>query len=88
MFRHVPGFIDAPSGQRRGDVTNASDMINKLNPSFVLCSFQIIEPGGVAVSFNALDFTVCYDRSYKITPQLCGLSEHGDVAFITNQRWV
>ena len=43
---------------RRGDVTNASDMIN--NPSFVLCSCQIIEPG-VAVSFNALDFTVCYD---------------------------
>ena len=33
-------------------------VINK--PSFVLCSFQIIEPA-VAVSLNALDFTVCYD---------------------------
>ena len=35
----------------RGDVTNKPS-------SFVLCSFQIIEPA-VAVSLNALDFTVC-----------------------------
>ena len=37
----------------------------------------------VAVSLNALDFTVCYDLK-KSTLQLCGLSEHVDVAFITN----
>ena len=59
-------------------------VINK--PSFALCSFQIIEPT-VAVSLNALDFTVCYDLK-KSTLQLCGLSEHVDVAFITNQKWV
>ena len=41
---------------RRGDLTKAR--INK--PSFVLCSFQIIEPA-VAVIAGALDFTVCYD---------------------------
>ena len=27
-------------------------------------------------------------RSYKSTLQPCGLSEHIDVAFITNQKWV
>ena len=26
--------------------------------------------------------------SYKSTLQLCGLSAHVDVAFITNQKWV
>ena len=41
---------------RRGDVTNARDKQTVL----ALCSFQIIEPA-VAVSLNALDFTVCYD---------------------------
>ena len=56
-------------------------LINK--PSFVLCSFQIIEPA-VAVIAGALDFTVCYESTF----QLCGLSEHVDVAFITNQKWV
>ena len=56
-------------------------VINK--PSFVLCSFQIIEPA-VAVIAGALDFTVCYESIF----QLCGLSEHVDVAFITNQKWV
>ena len=40
---------------RRGDVMH---VINK--PSFVLCSFQIIEPA-VTVIAGALDFTVCYD---------------------------
>ena len=39
---------------RRGDVTNARDK------QTVLCPFQIIEPA-VAVSLNALDFTVCYN---------------------------
>ena len=38
---------------RCGDVTNARDK----QPSFVLCSFQIILPA-VAVMAGALDFTV------------------------------
>ena len=41
---------------RRSDVTNARDK----QPSFILCSFQIIEPA-VAVIAGALDFNVCYD---------------------------
>ena len=42
---------------RRGDVTNARD-----KQTVVLCPLliRIIEPA-VAVSLNALDFTVCYD---------------------------
>ena len=37
---------------------------------------------------GALDFTVCYTVLQKYTFQLCGLSEHVDVAFITDQKWV
>ena len=37
---------------------------------------------------GALDFTVCYDLTKVYTFQLCGLSEHVDVAFITDQKWV
>ena len=66
-----------------GDVTNARDKQTVL----CLCSFQIIELA-VAMSLNALDFTVCYDLTKVRTLQLCGLSEHVDVAFITNQKWL
>ena len=58
-------------------------VINKT--SFVLCSFQIIEP---AVPELKCAWFYCLLRSYKSALQLCGLSEHVDVAFITNQKWV
>ena len=57
-------------------------VINKPS-SFVLCSFQIIEPA----VFRCAWF-YCLLRSYKSILQLCGLSEHVDVAFTTNQKWV
>ena len=58
-------------------------VINKT--SFVLCSFQIIEP---AVPELKCAWFYCLLRSYKSALQLCGLSEHVDVAFMTNQKWV
>ena len=61
---------------RRGDVTNARDK------QTVLCPLLI---PAVAVSLKCPWF-YCLLRSYKITFQLCGLSEHIDVAFITNQN--
>ena len=57
-------------------------VINKT--SFVLCSFQIIEP---AVPELKCAWFYCLLPSYKSVLQLCGLSEHVDVAFITNQKF-
>ena len=56
-------------------------VINK--PSFVVCSFQILT-GGCWDCGRAWFY--CLLRSYKSTFRLCGLYEHVDVAFITNQN--
>ena len=67
---------------RRGDVTNARDK------QTVLCPLLISNywTGGCCELKCAWFY--CLLRSYKSTLQLCGLSEHVDVAFITNQKWV
>ena len=67
---------------RRGDVTNARDK------QTVLCPLLISNywTGGCCELQCAWFY--CLLRSYKSTLQLCGLSEHVDVAFITNQKWV
>ena len=67
---------------RRGDVTNARDK------QTVLCPLLISNywTGGYCELKCAWFY--CLLRSYKSTLQLCGLSEHVDVAFITNQKWV
>ena len=67
---------------RRGDVTNARDK------QTVLCPLLISNywTGGCCELKCAWFY--CLLRSYKSTLQLCGLSEHVDVTFITNQKWV
>ena len=67
---------------RRGDVTNAR------YKQTVLCPLLISNywTGGCCELKCAWFY--CLLRSYKSTLQLCGLSEHVDVAFITNQKWV
>ena len=67
---------------RRGDVTNARDK------QTVLCPLLISNywTGGCCELKCAWFY--CLLRSYKSTLQLCGLSEHVDIAFITNQKWV
>ena len=67
---------------RRGDVTNARDK------QTVLCALLISNywTGGCCDCGRAWFYFLL--RSYKSKFQLCGLSEHVDVAFITNQKWV
>ena len=59
-------------------------VINK--PSFVLCSFQIIE-AAIAVIASALDFTVCYDLT-KVHFNSTDCLNTYMLFFITNQKWV
>ena len=67
---------------RRGDVTNARDK------QTVLCPLLISNywTGGCCELKCAWFY--CLLRSYKSSLQLFGLTEHVDVAFITNQKWV
>ena len=67
---------------RRGDVTNARDK------QTVLCPLLISNYWTDGCCELKCAWFYCLLRSYKSTLQLCGLSEHVDVAFITNQKWV
>ena len=67
---------------RRGDVTNARDK------QTVLCPLLISNYWTGGCCDCGCAWFYCLLRSYKSTFQLCGLSEHVDVAFITNQKWV
>ena len=65
-------------------------------PRVHLTRFRLVQRQSATVTAHrwALSCTLscawfyCFLRSYKSTLQLCGLSEHVDVAFITNQKWV
>ena len=63
-------------------------------PRVHLTRFRLVQRQSATVTAHswALSCTLscawfyCFLRSYKSTLQLCGLSEHVDVAFITNQN--
>ena len=67
---------------RRGDVTNARDK------QTVLCPLLISNYWTGGCCDCGCAWLYCLLRSYKSIFQLCGLSEHVDVAFITNQKWL
>ena len=88
IIPHMNGILFLRSHARlksrlRAAVMWQMHVINK--PSFVVCSFQILT-GGCWDCGRAWFY--CLLRSYKSTFRLCGLYEHVDVAFITNQKWV
>ena len=84
-FSHIISEISRATEittSRRGDVTNARDK------QTVLCPLLISNYWTGGCCDCGCAWFYCLLRSYKSTFQLCGLSEHVDVAFITNQKWV
>ena len=68
---------------RCGDVTKARD-----KKQTVLCPLLISNHWTGSCCELKCTWFYCLLRSYKSTLQLCGLSEHVNIAFNTNQKWV